>query len=143
MNRETKNTTQTYTLLPKRRTSDLRNHLLEAGKLECQVIHRLGAERSKYSNKLYLLEQGMQELLKFRVVEAYDLYGEAYQHPVDSAIIEVYDGIGDINNVQRYHYRPHDPTSGRYQPFASQRSEERRVGKEWVSTCRSRWSPDY
>src|SRR3546814_16834566 len=25
---------------------------------------------------------------------------------------------------------------------AEQRSEERRVGKEWVSTCRSRWSPD-
>src|SRR3546814_15217046 len=24
---------------------------------------------------------------------------------------------------------------------ASRRSEERRVGKEWVSTCRSRWSP--
>src|SRR3546814_19084809 len=23
----------------------------------------------------------------------------------------------------------------------SHRSEERRVGKEWVSTCRSRWSP--
>src|SRR3546814_14930607 len=23
----------------------------------------------------------------------------------------------------------------------AQRSEERRVGKEWVSTCRSRWSP--
>src|SRR3546814_16452673 len=23
----------------------------------------------------------------------------------------------------------------------SARSEERRVGKEWVSTCRSRWSP--
>src|SRR3546814_19768048 len=23
----------------------------------------------------------------------------------------------------------------------SGRSEERRVGKEWVSTCRSRWSP--
>src|SRR3546814_20849184 len=22
------------------------------------------------------------------------------------------------------------------------RSEERRVGKEWFSTCRSRWSPD-
>src|SRR3546814_16135133 len=22
------------------------------------------------------------------------------------------------------------------------RSEERRVGKEWVSTCRSRWSPE-
>src|SRR3546814_21037088 len=24
---------------------------------------------------------------------------------------------------------------------AQVRSEERRVGKEWVSTCRSRWSP--
>src|SRR3546814_16995659 len=24
---------------------------------------------------------------------------------------------------------------------AAERSEERRVGKEWVSTCRSRWSP--
>src|SRR3546814_6523693 len=23
-----------------------------------------------------------------------------------------------------------------------QRSEERRVGKEWVRTCRSRWAPD-
>src|SRR3546814_15870898 len=23
------------------------------------------------------------------------------------------------------------------------RSEERRVGKEWVSTCRSRWSPNH
>src|SRR3546814_11245140 len=25
--------------------------------------------------------------------------------------------------------------------IARERSEERRVGKEWVSTCRSRWSP--
>src|SRR3546814_18231972 len=27
-------------------------------------------------------------------------------------------------------------------PFFELRSEERRVGKECVSTCRSRWSPD-
>src|SRR3546814_14585124 len=27
--------------------------------------------------------------------------------------------------------------------FFDQRSEERRVGKECVSTCRSRWSPDH
>src|SRR3546814_15542163 len=26
-------------------------------------------------------------------------------------------------------------------PFVHARSEERRVGKEWVSTCRSRWAP--
>src|SRR3546814_18906580 len=25
--------------------------------------------------------------------------------------------------------------------LTAQRSEERRVGKEWVSTCRSRWAP--
>src|SRR3546814_1101781 len=28
-------------------------------------------------------------------------------------------------------------------PFDVRRSEERRVGKECVSTCRSRWSPDH
>src|SRR3546814_14306532 len=27
--------------------------------------------------------------------------------------------------------------------IAAARSEERRVGKEWVSTCRSRWSPSH
>src|SRR3546814_1764533 len=29
----------------------------------------------------------------------------------------------------------------KYHPDVSKRSEERRVGKECVSTCRSRWSP--
>src|SRR3546814_12120633 len=32
---------------------------------------------------------------------------------------------------------------GRAAPSADIRSEERRVGKECVSTCRSRWSPDH
>src|SRR3546814_13373335 len=31
----------------------------------------------------------------------------------------------------------------RRNPGAAARSEERRVGKECVSTCRSRWSPDH
>src|SRR3546814_15710698 len=31
---------------------------------------------------------------------------------------------------------------GEAQPADAARSEERRVGKEGVSTCRSRWSPD-
>src|SRR3546814_4213457 len=34
---------------------------------------------------------------------------------------------------------PNDPISFHH----SVRSEERRVGKECVSTCRSRWSPDH
>src|SRR3546814_19874910 len=29
----------------------------------------------------------------------------------------------------------------RVRAFAASRSEERRVGQEWFSTCRSRWSP--
>src|SRR3546814_13638494 len=32
---------------------------------------------------------------------------------------------------------------GRLSEKAPTRSEERRVGKECVSTCRSRWSPDH
>src|SRR3546814_11294424 len=32
------------------------------------------------------------------------------------------------------------PVSG-HQPHGALRSEERRVGKEWVSTCRYRWPP--
>src|SRR3546814_16670090 len=35
--------------------------------------------------------------------------------------------------------RAGEESVGRHQPVA--RSEERRVGKECVSTCRSRWSP--
>src|SRR3546814_3808567 len=33
------------------------------------------------------------------------------------------------------------PNSGTYLWVTQERSEERRVGKECVSTCRSRWSP--
>src|SRR3546814_20179509 len=36
---------------------------------------------------------------------------------------------------QRHHQRQH------VEPAVHARSEERRVGKECVSTCRSRWSP--
>src|SRR3546814_14685966 len=32
-------------------------------------------------------------------------------------------------------------TAGFYPAYSVKRSEERRVGKECVSTCRSRWSP--
>src|SRR3546814_12952950 len=45
------------------------------------------------------------------------------------------------------HLRPRRSIGGIAHAFngsfqqAEQRPEERRVGKEWVSTCRSRWSP--
>src|SRR3546814_18746280 len=34
-------------------------------------------------------------------------------------------------------------SGARHSPQFTHRSEERRVGKECVSTCRSRWSPDH
>src|SRR3546814_14423452 len=36
-----------------------------------------------------------------------------------------------------------DNMRGRYLRASARRSEERRVGKECVSTCRCRWSPDH
>src|SRR3546814_13168353 len=36
---------------------------------------------------------------------------------------------------------PTIPIAQRFRPDLPSRSEERRVGKECVSTCRSRWSP--
>src|SRR3546814_4512935 len=42
------------------------------------------------------------------------------------------------SDIHRYHF------GGRQRdPVESGRSEERRVGKECVSTCRSRWSPNH
>src|SRR3546814_11923819 len=38
-------------------------------------------------------------------------------------------------------YTTRDPGFARYRLWISDRSDERRVGKECVSTCRSRWSP--
>src|SRR3546814_15805508 len=51
-------------------------------------------------------------------------------------------GHRDSNGVQGTAYvRPHDIEIDRYKPDAQGiRSEERRVGKECVSTCRPRWS---
>src|SRR3546814_9191553 len=45
--------------------------------------------------------------------------------------------LGRINRHSTCHF-PH-----LHCVFRGQRSEERRVGKECVSTCRSRWSPDH
>src|SRR3546814_13705237 len=45
---------------------------------------------------------------------------------------------GDFNETLYDGRRISTATGGRSVDFS--RSEERRVGKEWVSTCRSRWS---
>src|SRR3546814_8081469 len=49
------------------------------------------------------------------------------------------------SRIQRVVYGATEPKAGvavsRGEFFSQHRSEERRVGKECVSTCRSRWSP--
>src|SRR3546814_19504913 len=48
--------------------------------------------------------------------------------------------IGGLNNPSSLPYPPGTPI-GDNENSIIQRSEERRVGKECVSTCRYRWSP--
>src|SRR3546814_15292160 len=47
-------------------------------------------------------------------------------------------GIGGLEGIAETALILHEKGPRRVSPF---RSEERRVGKECVSTCRSRWSP--
>src|SRR3546814_17030863 len=62
-------------------------------------------------------------------------------------ILGRYEAVGSVIDAILIEKQPHDfmPTGQRglgKQPGAARgRSEERRVGKECVSTCRSRWSP--
>src|SRR3546814_1876951 len=50
--------------------------------------------------------------------------------------------IGGLRLCMRQYFMGDWFTGGQHIPFTNRdRSEERRVGKECVSTCRSRWSP--
>src|SRR3546814_10512040 len=50
-------------------------------------------------------------------------------------------GAENLFQMRLWPRHAHLPTSGYAAACARTRSEERRVGKECVSTCRSRWSP--
>src|SRR3546814_19256507 len=52
-------------------------------------------------------------------------------------------GLGVVfSAIQAFEYY-HAPFGFKGSIYGATRSEERRVGKECVSTCRSRWSPDH
>src|SRR3546814_15083306 len=51
-----------------------------------------------------------------------------------TALADIEESIAELR-----HYRQHMGTLG---GMTGSRSEERRVGKECVSTCRARWAPD-
>src|SRR3546814_17101057 len=52
------------------------------------------------------------------------------------------DARGKVLFAYRADTWPEDTRPAGYEPARHPRSEERRVGKECVSTCRSRWAPD-
>src|SRR3546814_12657133 len=63
------------------------------------------------------------------------------QEAVDPLAVEVMDEIGiDISKHRSKTFDDLEDSS--FDLIVSLRSEERRVGKECVSTCRSRWSPN-
>src|SRR3546814_12706640 len=72
--------------------------------------------------------------VEFRAVEIYQALGINDHH--DPMTIE--HRIFGCRFVDELKYVRQARTAGRTHP---ERSEERRVGKECVSTCRSRWSP--
>src|SRR3546814_14082540 len=59
---------------------------------------------------------------------------DAQQHGVEVRPVSINDSHWDCTL---------EPTGGRYMAVRLGRSEARRVGKECVSTCRFRWSPDH
>src|SRR3546814_1436671 len=61
---------------------------------------------------------------------------QRYQDVLDSA-------AGKINPVVQIHEKSKDGTTPVTLALRHERSEERRVGKECVSTCRSRWFPNH
>src|SRR3546814_18321591 len=80
----------------------------------------------------------------------------AFLHPLNGVLnvwVAPLDDPKAATPVTRFDTRPPDSfqwsSDGRYILVlkdiggGEQRSEERRVGKECVSTCRSRWSPDH
>src|SRR3546814_15891849 len=62
------------------------------------------------------------------------------QQTIDLDLVTSRSNDNPVFYVQYAHARIH--SIGRRAEEAGVRSEERRVGKECVSTCRSRWSPD-
>src|SRR3546814_15049423 len=72
-----------------------------------------------------------------------------YRYPIKEcsmirvALLAIATALVPFAAVQAQESAPAIPDYGRIVPIEglAERSEERRVGKECVSTCRSRWSP--
>src|SRR3546814_21014549 len=58
-------------------------------------------------------------------------------------VADVLEAVAKYQIVTALEHFPFPGMIERLEAFQHRRSEERRVGKECVSTCRSRWSPDH
>src|SRR3546814_9389095 len=73
----------------------------------------------------------------------------AFDDMVIVAAVEIFDvqrdpgGLGEAVEEMLHHLRVPFADALHGEIRLEHRSEERRVGKECVSTCRSRWSPDH
>src|SRR3546814_8740873 len=89
----------------------------------------------------------------FKQKTAYEMRISDWSSDVCSSdlAIDLPDDVSVLRGKQDWREKPHSiwyhRTTGIWQPVwlecvpETSRSEERRVGKECVSTCRSRWSP--
>src|SRR3546814_12832900 len=59
--------------------------------------------------------------------------GDVHQRQPDHGVVLAEEAVGDPADQQREEVHPDEET----------RSEERRVGKEWVRTCRAGWSASH
>src|SRR3546814_16959537 len=68
-----------------------------------------------------------------------DLAAQAVHHGIEMAVVP-----GGLRpRHQPGQHLASAGLAGVFQQGRDTRTEEQRVGKEWVSTCRSRWSPDH
>src|SRR3546814_13640708 len=68
--------------------------------------------------------------------------GTALDVPVDAVSVPP-EGVADIAYRDAILLAPEEGQMGKTSAETEHRSEERRVGKECVSTCRSRWTPSH
>src|SRR3546814_11255433 len=91
----------------------------------------------------YYLPLGRSYTLAFNALAD---WGKSYGGKSFPVIKNVYGGgIGSVRGYEGASLGPRDSLTNDYlggsRRIVGNRSEERRVGKECVSTCRSRWSP--
>src|SRR3546814_11944279 len=82
------------------------------------------------------------DLTRARTMGNNDILGQLFHSMGKNASAvnssQVYDGTGRSNGISDMYRGANDELKDYWRV---KRSEERRVGKECVSTCRSRWSP--